>query len=734
MSSENNRIWIIKLILLIGLTFLYSFNNKTDSLKIELEKANSDSVRIKTYLNICGEIYNYNSDSANEIMLHVEKLINETRDEDKAKYLFQLSDYYRKIGKYKLSVKNNKIAISLLNKNNIETNVLYNNHLALTYIKQGKYKLAIDIFFTNIRLIEKNNIEKHEVQTHVYLGYAYSRMLKYDKAHTFYKKGLELSDSTDENYHNILNEIGNVYVNKGILDSAFYFLNKSLELRERMDNKGYLVYSYNDIASAYYRIGELEKALLYYEKCFHIKGLKNEDWDRSFILMNMGNIHMIMGNFDEALEYLLQSLAISKKLNSRSNYEKIYQQLKVYYSVIGDFEKAFEYSELHHTYKDSIWNKEVEGQISEYETLYKTERKDKEIKLLKKDKQNQKILRNFLIFSILILIVIAFLIYRNFKIKKKANKLLRRQNNEIREQKAELENQRDEILAQRDEIANQSERIELQRNLLFKQKQEITNSIQYASLIQQAALPGLPVIKNLLPDSFVYYQPQSIVGGDFYWINKIDDKVIVAVADCTGHGVPGGFMSMLGIALLNEIVNKERKTELDKILKRLRAEIIESLKQENNLGSIKDGMDIAICSFDFKNKTMSFAGAMSSILIVKKRTKEELGEDKCKEYIIEQIKGDLMPISISDIMDDFTLHTFSLEEVKAVYMYSDGFADQFGGERKRKFNKGNFRKLLFDIAEKPSEKQNLFLETEHKKWKGNNPQTDDILVLGINIK
>jgi serine phosphatase RsbU (regulator of sigma subunit) len=263
-----------------------------------------------------------------------------------------------------------------------------------------------------------------------------------------------------------------------------------------------------------------------------------------------------------------------------------------------------------------------------------------------------------------------------------------------------------------------------QKNVLItEQKKEITDSIEYASRIQNAMLPPGDYIDGLLPERFIIYKPRDIVSGDFYYITEKDGKVICVIADCTGHGVPGAFMSMLGISFLNEIISKHRDLpHSNEILEELRAHVIKSLHQTGKSGESQDGMDLALYIIDKEAGKMEFSGANNSLWIFRN------GE------MIEK-RADKMPIGIYYSLDDnsFTRHDIDLEEGDAVYAFSDGYYDQFGGPMQKKFLIKNFREMLKKIHKKPMEEQQRIMLETLEAWMADSAQVDDILVVGVRV-
>jgi len=293
-----------------------------------------------------------------------------------------------------------------------------------------------------------------------------------------------------------------------------------------------------------------------------------------------------------------------------------------------------------------------------------------------------------------------------------SNKALSQQNEEIKSQRDEIEAQRDEIDTQRNYAVEQKEFIE-------KQQKDLVQSIAYAKRIQEAALPHPAYINEILPDNFILFKPRNIVSGDFYWVRQINQHIVVVAADSTGHGVPGAIMSILGISLLNEIVQHHKVTQPNLILNDLRKQIKRSLRQSGVSNEAKDGMDIALCTINTETNTMQYAGAFNPLLIV--RNKE-----------IIEYKADRMPVGIHfKEKPTFSNHEIQIEPGDTFYIFSDGFPDQIGGPNEKKFKTKNFKQLLVDINENSMVEQKNILERTLRDWTGDYIQIDDILVMGF---
>jgi serine phosphatase RsbU (regulator of sigma subunit) len=346
----------------------------------------------------------------------------------------------------------------------------------------------------------------------------------------------------------------------------------------------------------------------------------------------------------------------------------------------------------------------ISSQISMIDDqLKKIGEQEGKIKLQLATLEKQKLILYFVVLALLLVSFLGYYIYRGYKIKKEANIRLEEKNRIISMQKDEIEQQRDLAEAQRDQIAYQ--------------KKHITDSIMYAKRIQTALIPSLELFSDKL-DHFVLYKPLAIVSGDFYWVSSQGNKQIIISADCTGHGVPGAFMSMLGVTMLNEIVNGKHILMPDQIIERLREGVIKALNQVADEDSIKDGMDIAVCVVDFDENILWYAGANSPLYLVHN------GE-------LIHYRADKMPASIHYRMQPFALHKIEIHKGDAFYIFSDGYSDQFGGPNQKKFMSNQLRESLVAMAGQPMLKQGERLNEIFEEWRGDSPQVDDVTLIGV---
>ncbi|HEY9125315.1 MAG TPA: PP2C family protein-serine/threonine phosphatase, partial [Bacteroidales bacterium] len=253
------------------------------------------------------------------------------------------------------------------------------------------------------------------------------------------------------------------------------------------------------------------------------------------------------------------------------------------------------------------------------------------------------------------------------------------------------------------------------------QKRQITDSIEYASRIQKAVLPPDEVVKAQFPNSFIYNKPKDIVSGDYFYVTAIDNKVYVAVADCTGHGVPGAFMSMLGLSLIKEVIHFSNEApSANTVLNNLRDALMKSLHQTGREDEARDGIDIALCVIDKNTNILEYSGANNPCYII-------------RDNKIIDLKADRMPIGIHPILNDFNSQQLELKKNDVIYLFSDGYRDQIGEETLKKFRKDYFNNLLLEIHALPMDQQAYILDQRHLQWRGSIEQTDDILIMGIKV-
>ncbi len=577
------------------------------------------------------------------------------------------------------------------------------NNIGLVYWNQGNYEMAVDNLLRSLKLWEEIGNKNGIGMAYLNIGNIYLNQSNNEKALEFYYKALKINTETgNKNFlATTLNNIGLIYQSQGNFEKALENQFKALKIREEIKDKKGIAMSYNNIGLIYYEQGLYDKAL---DNQLKSKILNNEIGNKLGVAVsytNIGNIYIKQKKFEDALNYNNLALSLCKSIGYKQGMKDTYSSLAELNDKKGDYKQALQYHKLYSDIKDTLLNEQSSEQISEMNAKYDTEKKDKEI--IKKDAEiskqqaeteKQNLQRNAFIIGFALVLILAFFIFKGSRQKQKANKLLEEKNNLI----------------------------EKQKQLVEEKNEKITDSINYAKRIQQAILPSEELIKSALPDSFVFFKPKDIVSGDFYWMHAIDNnQVLFAVADCTGHGVPGALMSMMGFNLLEQVVKEHHVYEPAIILNELSKLMMEALKQTDELGSKKNGLDIALCKINYQNLELEYAGARNSLYLIRNK-------------ILNETKADRMSVGISSPRSiHFSNHKIKLEKGDCLYIFSDGYADQKGGGENKKFFYQPFKDLLVDSHVLSMHEQEMKFEKVISEWKGDNEQIDDMLMIGVRI-
>lgn len=606
--------------------------------------------------------------------------------------------------------------------------ISYGNWLAYMLIHDNKYEESLKILYQCIDWAEKTNSELFLERIHLILGFNYRDQGMPEKALESFKKSLSYSntDSCNNDSHSSLNEIGNIYTLLKNYDSAYHYHLRALHIRQKNNDPQQLTYSYNDMANAFLQKGDKLKALFYLQKALDLNIKTNQKWTEARIRTSLSMLFIDMSNFPEAEKNLLLSEKISIQIGAINNLPSIYQTFASLETKRGDYINANKYLLKTLLFKDSVLNLERIKNLADIESRYELQRKEDQIKLLQQQKTiDQKALLNktlegraYALTTILIAIA-TFFIYRNYRIKRKANKILLIKNEEIENQRDKLELLNHELFSQKEEISIQKDKIEIQHDIINKKNNKITDSIVYARYIQKAVLPTEMKLSGTFRSYFLIYQPKDIISGDFYWLKHSETNLTLVVGDCTGHGVPGALMSMLGIAFLNDLLSREKNIKPNSIIERIRNQLKFALQQKGEISEISDGIDLAICSINPIQKTMEFSGANFSLFCNRKGT-------------ISEIAGDSQPAGISMDEKPFTNHSLKIEKDDIYYLFTDGYQSQFGGQKYEPIRKKRMLAFLNEICQLPLDQQKDKLESYFDEWKNNNEQTDDVLILAFN--
>jgi serine phosphatase RsbU (regulator of sigma subunit) len=569
------------------------------------------------------------------------------------------------------------------------------NNIGNLYYFQGQYKEALVNHLKSLKLKEELNDKVGISMSYNNIGLVFYAQAKMEEALVYYKKGAAIQEELNDQQGlgNTYNNIANIYSDKENFDEALQYGLKALKARESINEKPGMAQSYNNLGMVYLSQKKMQLALTYLLRGLNLAQQLGNTKLMAESTHSVSHLYEAKKNYSLALAYTAQQLNYSKEIDFKEGIRNAYRNYSSIYAKQGQFEKAITYTKLFHSLQDSLLNKDNFKQVSELNTKYETDKKEKAILLLTKDQEltektlkAQRLTGWALVGGLVLLFISVFSVYRRYQFKQKANLVLEKQ-------KTEIEN----------------------KNLL------ITDSIDYAKSIQELVLPTPHKVQNLFPESFVLYKPKSIVSGDFYWISKIGSKLICAVTDCTGHGVPGAFMSLLGFNMLENVVKKNKIEQPSKILDSLNQEVVARLTQTESMEEIMHGMDIALISIDTENGQLQYAGAHNQIYII-------------RDQELIEIKANNKTIGFDNKSNAFHYENKSLDLKKGdmIYLFTDGFPDQFGGPSRKKFYYAPFRALLRSISALNPEIQHRRLEEAFTKWlDGRFEQIDDILVMGI---
>lgn len=557
----------------------------------------------------------------------------------------------------------------------------------------GNYEQSLNYYFKTLHYAEAVNDRNRICQTYICIGIVFYQQSKFNEAIVNMNKALVAggSDISKQNLVYINNNLAISYAGLKNNTEALKYQFKTLKLAEELkDDMGYVM-SCGNIGNMYTELKNPQEGLNYYLKAIERGEKINYGVGLTFSYNGIGSCYLELKQPERAISYYLKALHTAKQVGYKSEVRTAYSHLSYVYEKQKDFKKALEYHRLYGSLKDSILNEESLKQTSELNVRYETDKKAKEIQLLTKDQElkdkalkEQRLIRIGLLVGLVLLFALSFVLLNRYWFKQRANRTLQKQKQEI-----------------------------YQKNIL------ITDSIDYAKTIQEAILPDEDKLTTIFPEHFIMYKPKAIVSGDFYWIGKKGDEIICAVADCTGHGVPGAFMSLLGFNILENVIAQEAAMNPGSILTALNQEIV--IRFSKNQQSAEYGMDIAIVSINPSIQQFQYAGAKNAVYHIRENTLHEIKADKFSTGTVSK----------DHTMLTFTNHSSDFKKGDMIYLFSDGFPDQKGGPEKKKFMYQPFKNLLVSISTLPVQEQKKIVEETITNWIGAGEQMDDILVMGI---
>ncbi|MEO8759874.1 MAG: tetratricopeptide repeat protein [Bacteroidia bacterium] len=675
--------------------FTFSQDKHLDSLISVYTQAQSDTDRINKYSDIAS--YLINKKEYGKALSYYKKILQTFSKtypqksidvKNKIAYVFISTEKFDKADSVIREIQTESIKL-----NYAKGLGFAKRNLGLLNTFKGNYKEAVSYHLKALKIWESLQNKALISASYSDLGIVFFYQGNYEKAIYYWENALKTAPSKNtSDYINNCGNLSSAYIELGKYDEATKYAEKAIEYYKsrKQDYTNALL----NLANIEYKQKEYIKSLAHYAEIIQFLEKNNtRNKDIANVYLNAALIYQEYGKPKEALLYVQKGYEKAQASGDKNELLHAYNNMGSVYAGGKNFEKAFEYANLYNGLKDSLNSMESQAQINELDKQYQTEKKEKENQLLSKQLEIQQIQgkqqRFFLLVSVVVLTLIGFLsivLYRQNKLKQKANY-----------------------------------KLAVKNKIIEEQHKDITDSIKYAQRIQQAIFPPSKVWFDLVPQSFVLFKPKDVLSGDFYWIEQNKDYIYVAAADCTGHGVPGALMSIVNYNLLNKAVLEQSMTEPAKILDAVNKWLTVSLHQTYNESTVRDGMDIALCALNKKTNQLEFAGAFNGGYIFK--------QDKS----VTELKGNKHPVGafMEEKITSFTNHTLSLDKGDKIYIFSDGYADQFGGLNGKKLKYKKLQEFITESLHMPMPEQKKYLEQKFIDWKGDLEQIDDVLIIGI---
>lgn len=698
------------LVALLSVVSVCAQQSKVDSLKPILAQ-HSDTSRIY-YLLAIGEAYlEFSPKRAIEPAAEARSLAVQVNDQKKeAIALLLMGKAYAKTGNMTDAIACFDQSVELMKKVGTDAEVgdlLINEGNA--YIAAGAYDEALTTSLDAYKIFEKPNDKRGMARALIVSGNVYRKLDNFGKAINDYERALFLSREVHDTglEASCLINLAAIYSDRGEFDAALKYNLEAKGISERAGDQYNLGKILNNIGGVYLDKAQdsayieqspelLDTALQYYFASLEIKKQLGDRRGQVSCFNNLGAVSLLAGNPDKAIEYFQRGVDVAKELQALDYQMILYENLHEAYVRKNDIDRALFYYKEYTAVKDSIYTKDMSESIAEMQAMFDVEKAESEARAT--EEQKKIILWSSVIGGFLLIFIIA-VIWRQSTERKKVNVALNQQKQEIESKNVALNEANQEI-----ELKNK----------------DITDSIRYARRIQEAILPELEFITTFGRSGFVLYKPKDIVSGDFYWMAKKGELLLFAAVDCTGHGVPGAFVSIVCSNLLSQAVNEHRFHHPNDILNDVNARLSVTLRQRVDESKVRDGMDIALCCLNTTTGLLSFAGAFNPAWIIRN-----------KELI--ELKADKFPVGN---FEDEDLRVFARQEIQLqkgdrIYVFSDGYSDQFGGPMGKKYKRVQFVNFLQRIQQYPLAEHKGLLEREHLAWKGDLEQIDDIVVMGV---
>ncbi|MCE3226539.1 MAG: protein serine/threonine phosphatase [Bacteroidetes bacterium] len=719
--SFSRSLPVVLLILFSVFGFSQTKFKKIDSLQAVVLKAPEDTNKVLLLNKLCASISRLNGvDSASYFKyfresIDLSKKSGYYRGEIEAR--IAAGGYCTTIGKYSYGRNILNSGLAKAEQMRDSSNILATlTRIGTLYWQEGYYSIAAEYQYKALVYAEALKDKSRLSSVYNVLGNIYIDQKDCRKAVLYHIKALDIRTGLKDSLR-----ISHSYVNLGIsycichrYDSATFYYSNALAIQTKKRNKIGQAYSYDGLGNCYLLKGDYQSAIPYFKRAYVVLKESDDINERITNLNFLGKSNLKLGNPDEALPYYEEAKTMAESSNKLIELKESYVGLSELYELKNDFKEAHKYHKLYTAINDTINNKETIRKVSSLEYNRQIEQEEK-IRTLETEKtriaheaevKKQRMIIWLVSIVVVMVLILSLFIYREYKAKKSANEI---------------------ITLQKQEVENQKQIIE-------EKQKEILDSINYAKQIQNALLAHHDFVDEHLPENFILFKPKDIVSGDFYWATEVKSYSLdvqasepitnnpqlfyLACCDSTGHGVPGAFMSLLNIGFMSEAINEKGIISPELVFNYVRGRLISSISRDNQ----KDGFDGILMRFEFGQDKIivEYAAANNAPLLISDGKLIELEKDK-------------MPVGKGEKTESFKLHKVNLKKGDMLYLYTDGYADQFGGSKGKKFKYKPLNDLLLEIHLLSLKEQSLILNQRFEEWKGELEQVDDVCVIGIRV-
>ncbi len=578
-------------------------------------------------------------------------------------------------------------------------------HEAAAYVNAGRMtfgytrdlKEALSFYNKAIEIHKRTGNKEGEARAYANIATVLASQQRYNEAFDYYNKALEnLHDS--EAVSAIYNNVAALYASQKKIDVAIEWMKKSIAIREALKDSSRIADGCGNLGTLYTELGDTANAFIYLMRAYNMNAALADEYSLAYNKLNLGQLFVRKKDFRKAETYLLEAQKVAEQKSSSSFLVAVYETLSELYEGKGDYAQALSYQKKAAKISAELLNADLSMQTGEMQARFDVQRREKENSDLRAESERKTIFIWSLVGGALLLALLVFLMFNRYLVKKRSNVALENKNVLITQQKSEIE----------------------------AKSKEITDSIAYARRLQEAVVSDEENLHAVFPESFVLFRPKDVVSGDFFWTAERQTSVgtlsFIAVADCTGHGVPGALLSMIGTNLLHQTIFEKNITDPGLILAELNTAIHRILHTRGDERDRDDGMDIGLCVIDRQTNILHFSGANRPLLL--QTANNELNEFTPDRTAI----GGSTPVAFN-----YATKTQKLEKGDVLYLFTDGYADQFGGPEGKKLLTKNLRKLIVDHAAKPMREQREIYMKRFDEWRGNFEQVDDVLLAGWKV-